>query len=149
MERKINDAGINLIKRWEGCVLKAYQDASPKKNWTIGYGHTGPDVVPGRVITQAEAETLLRIDLTKHERDVSRIAKGLVITDNQFAALVSLCYNIGPWNLEPSTVMKKLRAGDVHGSADAFRLFKYAAKKVLPGLVARREAERELFLKLA
>ena len=67
---KTSTAGINLIKKFEGCRLNAYKPVPTEKHWTIGYGHYGPDVTPGMVITQAQAEIMLGIDLQKYEQAV-------------------------------------------------------------------------------
>ena len=95
-------------------------------------------------ITAAQAEQYLVQSLAKYEAAVSR-ALTRTPTDNQFAALVSLCYNIGPGNFAGSTLVKRFNAGDMQGAANAFLSWNKAAGKVLPGLVRRREAERKLF----
>lgn len=141
---KTNSAGINLIKSCEGCVLHTYLDAVQIP--TIGYGHTGPDVVPGLTITQDEAETLLRKDLEKFERGVATLVK-VTISDNAYAALVCFSYNLGLNALAQSTLLKKLNSGD-RTVADEFGRWTKAGGKVLPGLVKRREAEKHLFLTL-
>lgn len=144
---KTNADGLDLIRKWEGCRLTAYQDAIGV--WTIGYGHTtsaGPPAVKqGLKITAKEATDILTADLVKFEAAVVNALKKTP-TDNQFAAMVSLCFNIGPGNFSKSTVLRKFNAGDIPGAADAFRAWTKAAGKVLPGLVRRREDERKLFL---
>lgn len=147
---KTNRAGIDLIKRFEGCRLEAYPDpATGGEPWTVGFGHTSaagaPAVHKGLRITQQEADDILVRDLVKYEAAVQRALKRNP-TDNQFSAMVSLCFNIGPGNFESSSVVRKFNAGDVQGAADAFRLWVKAAGKTLPGLITRREAERALFL---
>jgi lysozyme len=153
---KINQAGIDLIKRWEGLRLKAY--TCPAGVWTIGYGHTG-DVEPGDVITAHQADVILEeIDIPKHADDVFDllVERGVNCNENQFAALVSFAFNLGVGRLAHSTLLEKFVAGDlvrydrrgevVGGAAAEFRKWKFAAGKVMPGLVARREAEMNLFL---
>ena len=144
----INQAGLNLIKQFEGLRLKAYRDAVGV--WTIGYGHTSmagdPKVKAGMVITEDEAEQILRIDLKKYEDAVKKALPGYPLTDNQYAALTSLCYNVGPGNFSKSSVVRYLRQGNPGQSADAFRAWNKAGGRVLQGLVTRREAERKLFL---
>lgn len=144
---KINRAGIELLKKWEGCRLKAYQDSVGV--WTIGFGHTSmagePKVTAGLTITQQEAEDILVRDLVKYESAVSK-ALTRSPNENQFSAMVSLCYNIGPGAFAKSSVARLFNAGDVTGSADAFRLWNKAGGQVLKGLVNRREDERRLFL---
>ena len=144
----INQAGLDLIKHYEGLRLKAYRDAVGV--WTIGYGHTSmagdPKVKAGMVITEDEAEQILRTDLKKYEDAVKKALPGYPLTDNQYAALTSLCYNVGPGNFSKSSVVRYLRQGNPGQSADAFRAWNKAGGRVLQGLVTRREAERKLFL---
>jgi lysozyme len=147
MPRTINDAGLALIERSEGCELTAYQDVAGI--WTIGYGHIG-GVGPGMTITQDQAADFLRQDLASAEEFVS-VATGAVATaDNQFAAMVSLCFNIGSGNFRTSSVLKFHLAGSVGAAADAFLLWDKAhvdgVLQVVAGLLARRQAERALYL---
>lgn len=144
---KTNRAGIELLKRWEGCRLKAYQDSVGV--WTIGYGLTTAaglvDVKPGMVITQQQADDYLVAALVKYEAAVMKVLKRAP-NSNQFSAMVSLCYNIGPGAFAKSSVARLFNEGNVQGAADAFRMWNKAGGKVLAGLVNRREAERSLFL---
>ena len=87
---RTSQIGINLIKEFEGCCLKAYWDY---KDYSIGYGHLGAE--PGQVITKAQAEALLLSDLPAYERKVERYDDVYHWTQNEFDALVSYCYNIG------------------------------------------------------
>ncbi len=139
---KTSPAGIALITHFEGLRLIAYQDSVGV--WTIGYGHTGPDVKPGLTITRQNAETLLANDLTRFEHGVQRLVT-VPLNQNQFDALVSFSYNLGLGSLQQSTLLKKLNAGDYPGAAAQFPRWNKAGGKVLPGLVARREAEATLF----
>ncbi len=139
---KINEAGRDLIKRFEGCRLKAYR--CPAGVWTIGYGHTGASVKEGLLITQHQADIILESDLTKFEEAVEEWMPGA--SSNQFSALVSFAFNLGINALIKSTLRKKFLAADVGGAADEFLRWNKAGGKVLPGLVKRRKAERELFL---
>lgn len=138
-----SDAGRAMIAGFEGLRLTAYR--CPAGVLTIGYGHTGPDVKPGLVITQQQAENLLAADLARFERGVSEMCAGLSLTQGQFDALVSFAYNLGLGALAGSTLMRLLRAGDVQGAARQFDRWNKAGGKVLPGLVKRRAAERDLF----
>lgn len=144
---KINAAGLDLIKRWEGLRLTAYQDSVGV--WTIGYGHTAeagpPAPKAGMKITEKEADDILKRDLGQYERAVTK-AISVAPTSNQFAAMVSLCYNIGPANFATSTVVKLVNAGDPRGAAEAFLRWNKAGGKVLAGLTHRREDEKKLFL---
>lgn len=143
---KTNRAGIELIKSFEGLELTAYK--CPADKWTIGYGHTtaaGPPAVKsGMKITAEQAAEILVRDLVAFEAAVMNALRRNP-NENQFSAMVSLCYNIGPGAFASSTVVKKFNAGDAEGAAAAFRLWKKGGGKVLPGLIRRREAEIELF----
>jgi lysozyme len=143
----MNAAGLNLIKRWEGLRLAAYKDSVGV--WTIGYGHTAaagpPAPKAGMKITEQEATDLLARDLGQYERAVTK-AILVAPTPNQFAAMVSLCYNIGPANFATSTVVKLVNAGNPRGAAEAFLRWNKAGGKVLAGLTHRREDEKKLFL---
>ncbi len=134
---KTSDQGIELIKSLEGCSLKAYPDAG---GYSVGYGHYG--VEPGLVITQDEAEELLRGDLYTAERAVERYCAGL--NQAQFDALVSLCYNIGSGNFAGSTVVRLIREGGPQPRAElrtAWQLWNKSRGKVLDALVRRRNLE--------
>jgi lysozyme len=140
---RINQRGLDLIKSFEGLSLRAYRD--PVGIWTIGYGHTGPEVGPGDVITTAQAETLLRNDLTRFENGVRSLVK-VPLTSNQFSALVSFAFNVGTGALTQSTLLTRLNQRDYQGAANEFSRWVYGGGQVLPGLVRRREAEKQLFL---
>ncbi len=140
---EISQKGIDLIKTFEGCRLEAYK--CPAGVWTIGYGHTGADVVPCRKITQDEAERLLRQDLTVHCNNVSKLVK-VPLNQNQFDALVSFEYNEGYGAFQNSTMLKFLNSGHYALASGQFDRWIYANGKVWQGLVNRRKAEKELFL---
>lgn len=140
----INQAGLALIKSFEGCELTAYRDAVGVL--TIGYGHTGPDVHPDQVITQKQADYLLATDLIKFETAVSGLLERSV-TPNQFAALVSFAYNLGAGALQTSTLLRLTNKGDFVGAAKQFSRWANAGGQQLEGLVRRRAAEAALFLK--
>lgn len=138
---KTGEAGINLIKKFEGLRLKAYKPVSAEKYFTIGYGHYGADVKADMVITEAYATSLLRQDLTKAENTVNSYNRSW--TQNQFDALVSFTYNCGAGNL------KRLITNRTNVQiACAIVKYNKAGGKVLKGLVRRRKAEQELFLKV-
>jgi lysozyme len=142
MTRKINSAGLELIKAFEGLRLAAY--LCPAKVWTVGWGSTGPHVKPGMTITLDEAETLLRSDLARFERAVDKAAPDA--SDNEFAAFVSLAFNIGIAGFNRSTALKRHLDGNKVGAANAILMWNKAGGVVLKGLVRRREAERALYL---
>ena len=138
----ISQDGIGLIKHYEGCRLTAYKD--PVGVWTIGYGQTA-GVHEGMTITQAEAESLLADALrTKYAQGVMRLASP--VPQCQFDALVSFAYNLGTGALARSTLLRKLKGGDIEGAADEFPKWHLAGGKSLHGLRKRRAAERALFL---
>ena len=145
---EVNKAAIDLIKEFEGFRSKAYPDAVGV--WTIGYGTTasagaGISPKPGMEITQDDAERYLQIAVQKFAAKVEDAIK-VSVNENQFGALVSLAYNIGPSAFAKSTVVKRLNAGDYQGAADAIMMWDKAGGKVLKGLQRRRKAERQLFL---
>lgn len=142
MPRQINAAGLALIKRWEGLRLEAYPD--PKTGgapWTIGYGHTGKSVVPGLRITEHQAEAILQVGLDRFEEAVEKRCPGL--SDNEFAACVSLAFNIGVSAFNGSLVARRIDAGQKLWAGNAFRYWTAGGMK---GLKARRAAEATLFL---
>ena len=138
---KISQNGVNLIKEFEGCRLKAYR--CPAGVWTIGYGHTKTSK-EGMEITQEQAENLLRQDLMTFESAVVRNIK-VAINQPIFDALVSFTYNLGEGNFKASTLLKLLNNRDYYGASQEFQRWNKAGGKVLQGLVRRREAERNLF----
>lgn len=144
MARRINAEGLALVKSFEGLRLEAYR--CPAGILTIGYGSTGPHVKQGMVITEAEADALLSKDLSRFETGVEAMTEGVQTTDNQFAAMVSLAFNIGLGRFATSTALKRHKLGNKIGAGNAFLLWNKAAGNVLQGLNRRREAERKLYL---
>lgn len=139
-------AALDLIRRNEGLRLEAYEDIAGV--WTIGYGHTPAE--PGEVITEVEATQLLLGDLEWAERAVDDATCDVATSKNQFGALVSLTFNIGPQAFRRSTVLRLHRQGDFQGAAQAFLLWdKYhhnGELEVSEGLLRRRQEEAELYL---
>ena len=142
--RTTNPAGVTLIKEFEGFVPKSY--LCPAGVLTIGYGSTGTHVKRGMTVTREEGEALLRYDLLRFERGVEVLTQGVPTTDNQFAAMVSLAFNIGLAAFTKSTVLKQHRKGNRQRAAAAFLLWIKGGGRKLPGLVRRRNAERKLYL---
>ena len=137
---------VELIKRFEGLRLEAYQDSVGI--WTIGYGTTrinGVPVQPGMIITQVEAEAFLLEDLKEFVPIVQRNTRAL-ITQSMFDALCSFTYNLGGGNLSKSTLLKDLNSSKYLDAAAGFLLWTKAGGKELLGLVRRRSAEKDLFL---
>lgn len=139
---RINEAGLNLIKHFEGLRLKAYQDQ--RGIWTIGYGHTGADVEPDMEINEAMAETLLQKDLHHAENGLTAAVRGPV-SSNQFSALVSFAFNVGLHACISSHLMGYVNSGDFEAAANQFPLWDKCAGQVDAGLLKRREAEEALF----
>lgn len=159
MTRRINAEGLRLIKQWESFIPFAYDDFdSPKKRrkiqpgdkvngtLTIGYGSTGVHVKPGMTISEAEANELLLDDLDRFERFVER--KVVVpLNENQFAALVSFCFNVGEGAFGKSTLLKKLNSGDYASVPSELAKWVTSKGKRIQGLVNRRAAEAGLWAK--
>jgi len=140
---RISEAGLDLIRKFEGLRLEPYFDAVGIA--TIGYGHVLRPGEPHEAITEEEANELLSIDVQIAERCVNNSVR-VNITDGQYSALVSFVFNLGCRALGGSTLLRKLNDGDDAGAADEFLQWVRAGGRKLPGLVARRHAERELFL---
>ena len=140
--RKIGQAGLALIKQFEGCRLTAYQCSAGV--WTIGYGHTA-GVYKGMKITQAQADAFLKQDIAKFEKYInnpSYVPFTDKLNQNQFDALVSFAFNLGQGNV------KKLCTGRVMNQIpSAMQQYCKAAGKTLPGLQRRRKAEAALYNK--
>lgn len=140
--RKIGQAGLALIKQFEGCRLTAYQCSAGV--WTIGYGHTA-GVYKGMKITQAQADAFLKQDIAKFEKYInnpSYVQFTDKLNQNQFDALVSFAFNLGQGNV------KKLCVGrNINQIPSAMRQYCKAAGKTLPGLQRRRKAEAALYNK--
>ncbi len=141
-EFKYSDAGLALTKEFEGLRLEAYRDSGGI--WTIGYGHTGRDVCPGRRVSEFEAEVLLRADLRDAIACVNREVD-VQIEQHQFDALVDFCYNVGRGNFEHSSLLGKVNLEDFAGATVHFGLWVNVDMKPVPGLVRRRAAEAAMF----
>ncbi|MBX3176259.1 MAG: glycoside hydrolase family protein [Candidatus Hydrogenedentes bacterium] len=146
LRRRVNTAGVALVKEFEGFYENSYR--CPAGVWTIGYGHTR-SVSRGQTITRAEAEALLQSDLASAGTDVQRLID-VPLSDNQFAALASFTFNVGPGALEASTLRKKLNRGQYDAVPIEMGRWVNATvngvKTTLRGLVRRRAAEAELWL---
>lgn len=142
MDRRISAAGLELVKSFEGLRLQSYRDTGGVL--TIGYGHTGPDVKPGMVITVAKAEQYLRDDLAEAEDAVSKFIT-VPLNDNQFVALVSFTFNVGREAFRRSTLRKKLNAGDYDAVPGQLARWVNDNGKKINGLVRRRKAEADLW----
>ena len=139
---QISDAGLELIKRFEGVRLIAYDDGVGV--WTIGVGHT-KGVKPGDVATAEQVDQWLREDAQEAEQAVNRLVRA-PLSQAQFDALVSFVFNLGAGALERSTLLKRLNGRDYDAAANEFLRWNIAGGRVLAGLTKRRIAERMLFL---
>ena len=137
----VDEKGYNLIKQFEGLRLNAYR--CPAGKWTIGYGHT-KGVKKGMYISEAVATHFLIEDVQRVEPTINSYDGIYHWTQNEFDALASFAFNCGIGNLK-----KLLKYGQRTKSqiADAILLYNKANGRVLRGLVRRRKAERELFVK--
>lgn len=142
---KTSADGIDFIRREEGVRLTAYRDAIGV--WTIGVGHTGPDVKPGLTITDQRCDELLRADLTHFETVVDRVIKNPQVTQGQFDAMVSLAFNIGAVAFAGSTLVKRFNQGDVAGAGSEFARWCKAGGQFSDALARRRGRELWAFAK--
>ena len=139
----ISKNGLNLIKQFEGCSLKAYKCFPQEKYYTIGYGHYGSDVKGDMTITQSKADSLLKQDIKKYESCVNKYNKIYNFNQNEFDALVSFAFNIG-----------NIRQLTKNGTRNRNEIVRYITQynksngTVIPGLTKRRCAEKCLFLTL-
>ncbi len=141
--RRINAAGLALIKAYEGLSLRAYR--CPAGLWTIGYGHTAT-ATPGQELREEQADALLLHDLRGFEKAVAELVQ-VPLNDNQFAALVSLVFNIGIAAFSRSTLLKRLNAGDYDKVPGELMRWTKTGTLELPGLVRRRTAEGDLWMR--
>ena len=146
---KTNESGITLIKSFEGLRLKAYKPVPSEKYYTVGYGHYGPDVKPGMIITEEQAEALLKKDIELFEIGVEKVIdENITLTSNQFSALVSFSFNVGLENFKKSTLLKMINKGnkdELEAIHSQFKRWVWAGSQILPGLQRRREAEFKLY----
>ena len=128
-------------KSLKGCELTAYQCSAGV--WTIGYGHT-KGIEEGMEISQEEAEQMLVDELHEYENYINKYVTA-PLSQNQFDAMVSWVYNLGPANLKASTLLKVLNAEDYEGVPAQIKRWNKAGGEILDGLIRRREAEARLF----
>ncbi|WP_298033844.1 lysozyme [uncultured Dysosmobacter sp.] len=142
-KRPIGTAGLALIQKFEGCRLKAYKAVPTEKYWTIGWGHYGPDVQEGQVITQAQADALLVADCQRYADAVDDPANCPLtaqLNANQRDALISFTFNCGVGSLR--TLCKGRTLPQIR---EAMARYNRAGGKILLGLMRRRAAEQTLF----
>ena len=151
-ENEWESLALPLIHQFEGFEknigngkVKSY--LCPARVWTIGYGTTGPDVGPATVWTHAEAKERSARDIAKFANGVEHALGGSPATAAQFAAMVSLAYNIGLGAFSKSTLLKRHKAKQYDAAAREFLRWNRGGGKVLAGLTRRREAEAGLYRK--
>ena len=136
-------SGLQMMMKAEGLRLEAYR--CPANVLTIGYGHTGADVVEGMLINEAQAEALLKKDIEFAERGVREYA-AVPLTQGQFNSLVDFAFNCGVGAMRGSTMLRRLNSKDYAGAADALLLWNQAGGRVMAGLTKRRQEEKAMFL---
>lgn len=143
---KLSESGQKFGHLFEKLSLKAYPDPGSKdgRPWTIGYGHTGPEVVKGLVWTEAQADAAYIKDVASAESTVDRLVKA-PLTQGQFDALVMLVFNIGETQFRTSTVLRKINAKDYDGAKAAFAMWNKNDGQVMRGLKRRRSGEQFLW----
>lgn len=146
---QVSQRGLDLIAKFEGVVLHAYND--PVGHCTVGVGHlihrgncTQEDYTRWRNMTRAQAMRLLKLDLASREAAVDRLVT-VPLNQNEFDALVSFVFNLGVGAFEKSTLLRLLNQGKRKAAAEEFGRWVFAGGQKLPGLVTRRAAERRLF----
>lgn len=142
MSMNYSQSGLKMTEQFEACRLDAYQDM--KGIWTVGYGHTGPDVYPGLSITALQAEQFLLNDIQNAVNCVNSLVT-VALTQGQFDALTDFVFNCGCGAFAGSTMLRLLNAGDYQGAAGQFDLWDHAGGQVVAGLLRRREAETQEF----
>tara|TARA_R110002126_G_scaffold263033_1_gene406040 strand:- start:762 stop:1205 length:444 start_codon:yes stop_codon:yes gene_type:complete len=138
---KISLEGLGLIKKFEGCELKAYKCAAGVL--TIGYGST-KGVKEGDTLTQEEADNLLLHEMDEYEGYIKDNVT-VDLNQSQFDALVSWVFNLGPSNLSSSTLLTRINNKDWDDVPNQIKRWNKAGGRVLDGLIRRREAEALLF----
>ena len=147
---------LDVIKHYEGLSLKAYADpATNGEPYTIGYGHTGLEVVPGLTWTQQQADDALAADVAKFERMVNKFCA--TRDQGRFDALVSFAFNVGGGRKgikdglvelkggQQSSLLRLTNVGQYEAAADQFALWCNAAGNKMLGLIRRRASERALY----
>lgn len=144
---KTSEEGRDFIKKIEGFSAESYPDPGSKDGspWSIGYGHTGPEVVPGMKINQTEAGRLLVKDLLKAEAAIEKHVR-LPLVQREFDALASFIFNVGVNAFRKSTLLRLLNLGQRIEASSEFQKWRLNDGKVMGGLVKRRAAERYMFL---
>lgn len=134
-----------LTEFFEGCKLTSYPDpGTGGAPWTIGYGHTGPDVKKGMMCTKEQAERWLHFDVQSAVSAVNNYVS-VQLSQHQFDACVDFVFNAGSGNFKSSTLLKLINVGDFVGASKEFDKWVKSGGRVLAGLVKRRDAEEAWF----
>ena len=141
---KTSKDGLDFIQDVEGCKLFAYLDTGGV--WTIGVGHTGPEVVKGLSCTLEQVTKWLAEDVREAEDAINRLVK-VPLTQNQFDALVSFVFNVGVNAFKGSTMLQKLNGKDYVGASNQFPRWNKDNGRVITGLTKRRLLEQSVFQK--
>ncbi len=147
----LSDKGRAFIQSFESCRLTAYRDGGGV--WTVGWGHTGPEVRPGFTLTQDQADAIFDDDIARFEAGVNELVT-VPLTQGQFDALVSFAFNVGldidedtkAEGLGDSTLLRLLNQGDYTGAMNEFQKWDHDNGKKVAGLTMRRKAEHDLFM---
>ncbi len=139
----ISQNGINLVKQFEGCRLKAYRDMADVT--TIGWGHTSQFITDGMIITQAQADQFLANDLSVCDACIDHHVT-VKLNQNQRDAIADFIFNEGAGHFASSTLLRDLNAGNYNGASAQFLVWDIAAGHHVEQLHERRQAEINLFL---
>ncbi len=142
---KLSAKGATFIKGYEQCRLTAYQDSHVPPIWTIGWGHTGPEVHEGLIWLQAYADQVFEQKDSLYAQHTVDTLVAVPLSQNQYDALVSLVYNIGAHAFATSTLLRLLNAGDIGGASGQFMVWNHSGGVVSLGLTRRRMAEEQIF----
>lgn len=143
-KRTYSQSGLELTEGFEGYSEKAYWDATGKR-WTIGFGHTGKEVVDGLVWTRAQSEYALSLDIAWASAVVNKLVEPDLM-QHQFEALVDFVFNAGAGNFANSSLLKFLNVSNWQAADLEFIKWVHSGGKILSGLVNRRVAEAKLFV---
>jgi lysozyme len=142
--RTITKEGLDFIQDVEGCKLFAYLDTVGV--WTIGVGHTGPEVVKGLTCSMEQALQWLKEDSEEAQEAIRKLVK-VLLTQNQFNALVSFVFNVGIDAFCKSTMLKLINKGFFDGASNEFPKWNKDNGKEVLGLSKRRILEQSVFEK--
>jgi lysozyme len=134
--------GLALTESFESCELTAYQDSGGV--WTIGWGHTGPEVHEGLQWSQVQADSQLMTDTASATSCVNRCVT-TALTQQEFDALVDFVFNCGCPKFSSSTMLRLLNSGNYRDASAQFDLWDHVSGQVVAGLLRRREAETQEF----